>query len=74
MSSSDQGLPLIGHLLELRSRLLRSIASVVVVFICLVYFSDVIYEFVSQPLVARLPEGATMIATDVASPFLPRLN
>ncbi len=74
MSSSDQGLPLIGHLLELRSRLLRSITSVVVVFICLVYFSDVIYEFVSQPLVARLPEGATMIATDVASPFFTPLK
>lgn len=74
MSTSEQGLPLIGHLLELRSRLLRSLLSVLVIFIGLVYFSDAIYEFVSRPLVDRLPEGATMIATDIASPFFTPLK
>ncbi|MGX9418596.1 twin-arginine translocase subunit TatC [Vibrio sp. WJH972] len=74
MSTSEQGLPLIGHLLELRNRLLRSIVAVLVIFVCLVYFSDSIYEFVSQPLVERLPNGATMIATDIASPFFTPLK
>jgi sec-independent protein translocase protein TatC len=74
MPSSEHSLPLLGHLLELRTRLLRCIVAVVVIFISLVYFSDAIYEFVSNPLVERLPEGATMIATDVASPFFTPLK
>jgi sec-independent protein translocase protein TatC len=74
MSSVEQTQPLISHLLELRNRLLRAIAAVLVVFICLVYFSGDIYDFVSKPLVERLPEGATMIATDVASPFFTPLK
>ncbi len=71
MSTVEQTQPLISHLLELRNRLLRSILAVLVVFVGLIYFSNHIYEFISAPLVERLPEGATMIATDVASPFLP---
>ncbi|WP_441257193.1 twin-arginine translocase subunit TatC [Vibrio sp. Vf1514] len=72
--SVEQTQPLISHLLELRDRLLRSIAAVIVVFLGLIYFSNHIYEFVSRPLVDRLPEGATMIATDVASPFFTPLK
>ncbi|WP_159657399.1 twin-arginine translocase subunit TatC [Vibrio atypicus] len=74
MSSAQQTQPLISHLLELRNRLLRAILAVLVVFIGLIYFSNDIYEFVSAPLVERLPEGATMIATDVASPFFTPLK
>lgn len=74
MSSVEQTQPLISHLLELRDRLLRCIAAVIVVFVGLIYFSNTIYEFVSRPLVDRLPEGATMIATDVASPFFTPLK
>ena len=66
--------PLIGHLLELRDRLLKAMAAVLVVFIGLIFFSGDIYEFVSKPLIERLPEGATMIATDVASPFFTPLK
>jgi sec-independent protein translocase protein TatC len=44
--------------------------SVFVVFLCLVYFAQDLYRYVAMPLVASLPEGASMIATDVASPFL----
>ncbi|WP_422134913.1 twin-arginine translocase subunit TatC [Endozoicomonas sp. ALD040] len=62
--------PLVQHLVELRSRLLRSFAAVLVVFLGLFYFSNDIYRFVSEPLTVHLPEGSTMIATEVASPFL----
>ncbi|MDR9826959.1 twin-arginine translocase subunit TatC [Vibrio sp. FNV 38] len=74
MSSVEQTQPLIAHLLELRDRILRALAAVLVIFIGLIYFSNEIYEFVSAPLVDRLPEGATMIATDVASPFFTPLK
>ncbi|QFU77534.1 twin-arginine translocase subunit TatC [Halioglobus maricola] len=66
----DQPLPLVAHLTELRDRILRALVAVLVVFICLFPFANEIYTFVSEPLRALLPEGATMIATEVASPFL----
>jgi sec-independent protein translocase protein TatC len=74
MSSAEQTQPLISHLLELRNRLLKAILAIIVVFLGLVYFANDIYEFVSSPLVERLPEGATMIATNVASPFFTPLK
>ncbi|GAB6263482.1 Sec-independent protein translocase subunit TatC [Photobacterium sp. CCB-ST2H9] len=69
MSSVEETQPLFSHLLELRNRLLRSILSVLVVFLCLVWFANDIYSLLAAPLVERLPEGTSMIATDVASPF-----
>lgn len=66
----DQPLPLVAHLTELRDRLLRALLAVLVAFIGLFPFANEIYTFVSKPLRALLPEGASMIATDVASPFL----
>ena len=68
--STDQPLPLVVHLTELRDRLLRAVLAVLVVFICLFPFANEIYTFVSEPLRNLLPEGTTMIATEVASPFL----
>ena len=68
--AETEGQPLADHLIELRSRLLRSIGSVLVVFCPLFYFANDIYSYISQPLRAYLPEGTTMIATEVASPFL----
>jgi sec-independent protein translocase protein TatC len=67
--ASDNPQPLVSHLLELRSRLLRMFAAVMVIFACLFYFSNDIYDFVALPLQALLPESSSMIATDVASPF-----
>ncbi|MDA8962303.1 twin-arginine translocase subunit TatC [Congregibacter sp.] len=69
-TEEDTPLPLIAHLTELRDRLLRSILAVLVVFIVLFPFANDIYGFVSKPLRDLLPDNATMIATDVASPFL----
>ena len=61
--------PLISHLIELRKRLLNCIIAVVAIFLCLAYFSNDIYQMVSAPLIEQMPAGASMIATDVASPF-----
>ncbi|HDZ9392370.1 TPA: twin-arginine translocase subunit TatC, partial [Vibrio cholerae] len=74
MSTTKQTPPLISHLLELRNRLLYSILAVLLVFASLIFFSNHIYEFISAPLVERLPSGTTMIATDVASPFFTPLK
>ncbi|MFC0268753.1 twin-arginine translocase subunit TatC [Kushneria aurantia] len=62
--------PLIDHLIELRSRLLRAVLVVVIAFAALYGFSNQIYSFVAEPLMALLPPGSQMIATEVASPFL----
>jgi len=68
-SSPTPSVSLFDHLLELRNRLLRSVLGVLIVFCCLVYFAQDIYQYVAQPLLATMPEGSQMIATDVASPF-----
>ncbi|WP_293747079.1 twin-arginine translocase subunit TatC [uncultured Paraglaciecola sp.] len=60
---------LIAHLIELRGRVLNAVISVFVVFLCLVYFAQDLYHWLATPLLDTLPEGAQMIATDVASPF-----
>ena len=60
---------LLSHLIELRSRILRALLSVLVVFLCLAYFAQDLYHLLAQPLLSSMPEGANMIATDVASPF-----
>lgn len=65
----DDTQPLISHLIELRKRLLNSIICILVVFLALVYFSNDIYHLIASPLIKQLPQGASMIATDVASPF-----
>ncbi|WP_299774938.1 twin-arginine translocase subunit TatC [uncultured Pseudoteredinibacter sp.] len=62
--------PLVQHLIELRDRLLRCILIVLLVFAGLFYFANDIYTFVAAPLQKFLPEGAGMIATEVAAPFL----
>ncbi|MCZ6871833.1 MAG: twin-arginine translocase subunit TatC [Gammaproteobacteria bacterium] len=62
--------PLVNHLIELRRRLLTSILAIFIIFIPLYFFANEIYLFVAQPLMERLPSGSTMIATEVASPFL----
>ncbi len=69
-AESDQGQPLIDHLIELRTRILHSLLSILVIFLPLFYFANDIYSYISEPLRAFLPEGTTMIATEVASPFL----
>lgn len=66
---SDQEQPLIAHLVELRQRLLYSVLAVLLIFLCLFYFANDLYTWISAPLTALLPAGTSMIATDVTSPF-----
>jgi sec-independent protein translocase protein TatC len=62
-------LPLMAHLLELRTRLLRIFMGIGLCFLPLAYFSKEIYALTAQPLMRLLPVGTSMIATEVASPF-----
>ena len=61
---------LVSHLIELRDRLLRGILAVLVIAVVLLPFSNDLYHFLAEPLLSHLPESSTMIATEVASPFL----
>ncbi len=65
----DKEQPLLEHLVELRTRMLKGLAAVVLILACLLPFAHQLYAAVAAPLMAALPEGATMIATEVASPF-----
>lgn len=68
--SGDTEQPLLYHLIELRDRLLRVVLVVGVVFIALVPFSNTLFSLLSGPLMAHLPDDSSMIAIEVASPFL----
>src|SRR5512138_462942 len=59
----------IAHLIELRGRLLRSMVALLVVFLCLFPWASDLYALLAQPLLAKLPQGGQMIATDVTTPF-----
>lgn len=67
--SVEESQPLISHLIELRNRILRCIACILLVFLALVYFANDIYHLISAPLVDQLPNGASMIATSIVTPF-----
>jgi len=69
-SQDDAEQPLIYHLIELRDRLLRVVLVVAVLFVALMPFSNYLFTKLSGPLTAHLPEGSSMIAIEVASPFL----
>lgn len=71
--NSDQGgaeQSFISHLIELRDRLLRIILCVLLIFLGLTTYANQIYSFIAGPLLKHMPEHSTMIAIDVASPFL----
>lgn len=66
----DVGQPLIAHLTELRNRLLYCVLAILACALALMPFSGEIYSFVAEPLRRYLPEGSSMIATEIASTFL----
>lgn len=61
---------LVSHLIELRSRLMKAFIAVLIVFVCLAPFAERVFAIVAQPLMAQLPDSSSMIATQVAAPFL----
>jgi len=67
---AGEGETFLSHLIELRTRLMRSIIAVVVVLVCLFPWAKEIYALLAAPLLKVLPAGSTMIATDVTSTFL----
>lgn len=71
-AGAEQGF--MSHLIELRSRLLKAIVAVLLILAALVPFANRLYTELAAPLVARLPHGAHLIATEVASPFITPLK
>ena len=74
MSNPDREQPFISHLIELRTRLLRMVGGVLVVFVALSPFSNPIYTALAGPLTRHMPAQSSMIAIDVLSPFLTPLK
>ena len=60
----------ISHLVELRTRLIRALLAVVIVFVCLFPWAKDLYSLLANPLLAALPKGGQMIATDVVGVFV----
>jgi sec-independent protein translocase protein TatC len=65
---------LIDHLIELRMRLMRGLAGTGIVLLCLLPFANKLYGLLAQPLLDKLPDGAHLIAIEVASPFFAPLK
>ena len=60
----------LSHLFELRDRLIKALLSIGIVFVCLFPWAKELYALLAQPLIATLPQGGQMIATDVVGVFL----
>jgi sec-independent protein translocase protein TatC len=65
---------LISHLLELRTRLLHAVIAIVACFVPLAFFQDELFTLIARPLIDKLPEGTSLIATSVVSPFMAPLK
>lgn len=65
---------LFAHLIELRARLIRALAGLLLVFVCLLPFANKLYGWFAQPLLDKLPKGGQLIAVEVASPFFAPLK
>ena len=74
MTKDPNDMTYIGHLKELRSRIIRIFLFAGFILICCLPFTNNIYAFVSDPLIELMPDGSKMIATEVASPFIAPLR
>jgi sec-independent protein translocase protein TatC len=68
-ADNESGGRLLDHLIELRARLLRAVAGLLLVFVALLPFANRLYSILAQPLLDKLPKGGQLIAVEVASPF-----
>jgi sec-independent protein translocase protein TatC len=73
-ADADASGRLLDHLIELRTRLLRAVAGLVLVFVALLPFANRLYALLAMPLLDKLPKGGQLIATEVASPFFAPLK
>jgi sec-independent protein translocase protein TatC len=69
MSAPDSQETFISHLIEMRDRLLRAVLAVVVIFVLLFPWAQDLYALLAEPMLASLPQGGQMIATEVTTPF-----
>lgn len=69
-NEEQEGTGFLSHLVELRTRLMRVVIFVAVIFGLMFPFSETLYTWLADPLLAHMPQGTSMIAIDVASPFL----
>jgi sec-independent protein translocase protein TatC len=69
MSAPDGQETFISHLIEMRDRLLRAVLAVVVIFVLLFPWAQDLYALLAEPMLASLPQGGQMIATEVTTPF-----
>ncbi len=67
---SEAEQPFIAHLIELRSRLVKTVLMVLLVFFGLAVYANELYAYLAGPLLQHMPKNSTMVAIDVASPFL----
>lgn len=76
MTDADGGAEgsLLSHLIELRTRLIRGLAGLLLVFLSLLPFANKLYGWFAQPLLDKLPQGGQLIAVEVASPFFAPLK
>ena len=65
---------LISHLLELRDRLLRSVIAVLIVFTPCAYYSQELFTLIAHPLLAKLPNGSSMVSTSLTAPVMAPLK
>jgi sec-independent protein translocase protein TatC len=72
--ADDTGASLLDHMIELRARLLRAIAGLLLLFVALLPFANRLYAWLAQPLLDKLPAGGQLIAVEVASPFFAPLK
>ena len=73
-ADDEPGGRLLDHLIELRARLLRAVAGLLLLFVALLPFANRLYSILAQPLLDKLPKGGQLIAVDVASPFFAPLK
>lgn len=66
---ADREQPLVAHLIEFRDRVLRASLSVLLIWICLLPFYQELYTWLATPLLKYLPDGTSMVAIEVVSPF-----
>jgi sec-independent protein translocase protein TatC len=72
--TNEDDLPLLGHLKELKNRLLRVVIALVVVFVPLFMMADTLYTLLAHPLLSVLPNNTKLIATGTLSPFMIQLQ